>query len=104
MEKTINLNNFESYIDRIIFLRGYDYYENHYVNFVKETKANVYVAEVEGTETYTVDVKLDDSLNIVETLCDCPYNMGEFCKHQVAVFLTLKGMKNSKSGEKNSKC
>lgn len=99
----MNLNNFESYIDRIIYLRGYDYYENDYVNFVKETETNVYVAEVEGTETYTVDVELDDSLNIVETLCDCPYDMGEFCKHQVAVFLTLKDIKNSVSGEKNSK-
>jgi uncharacterized Zn finger protein len=58
----MNLNNFESYIDRIILLRGYDYYENDYVNFVKETENNVYVAEVEGTETYTVDVKLDDNL------------------------------------------
>lgn len=102
MGKTINLNNFESYIDRIIFLRGYDYYENDYVNFVKETESNVYVAEVEGTEKYTVDVELDDSLNIVETLCDCPYDMGEFCKHQVAVFLTLKDMKNNVSGEKKS--
>lgn len=37
----MNLNNFESYIDRIIFLRGYDYYENDYVSFVKETKTNV---------------------------------------------------------------
>ncbi len=99
----MNLNNFESYIDRIIYLRGYDYYENDYVNFVKETETNVYVAEVEGTETYTVDVELDDSLNIVGTLCDCPYDMGEFCKHQVAVFLTLKDIKNSVSGEKNSK-
>ncbi|WHH61649.1 SWIM zinc finger family protein [Petroclostridium sp. X23] len=98
----MNLNNFESYIDRIIYLRGYDYYENGYVNFVKETEEHVYVAEVEGTETYTIDVELDDNLNIVETLCDCPFNMEEYCKHQVAVFLTLRDMKSNASVKKNS--
>lgn len=59
----MNLNDFESYIDRIIYLRGYDYYENGSVSFVKETEANVYVAEVEGTEIYTVNTELDKSLN-----------------------------------------
>lgn len=98
----MNLNDFESYIDRIIYLRGYDYYENGYVNFVKATEEHVYVAEVEGTETYTVDVELDEDLNIVETLCDCPYDIGEYCKHQVAVFLTLRDMKSTTSGKKNS--
>ncbi len=98
----MNLNNFESYIDRVIYLRGYDYYENNYVNFVKETENNIYVAEVEGTETYTVDIELDDGLNIVEALCDCPYDMGEFCKHQVAVFFTLKDMKNNTPAKGNA--
>ncbi len=96
----MNLNNFVSYIDRVIYLRGDDYYENGHVKFVKETEANVYVAKVEGTETYTVNVKLDDSLNIVETLCDCPYDIGQFCKHQVAVFLALQEIKNCESEER----
>ncbi len=97
----INLNNFESYIDRIIYLRGYDYYENGHVTFVKETEKRIFVAEIEGTETYNIDVELDSNLNIVETLCDCPYDMGEYCKHQVAVFLTLKDMKSNAPGKKN---
>jgi len=98
----MNLNNFESCIDRIICLREYDYYENGYVTFVKETEEHVYVAEVEGTETYTIDVELDENLNIVETLCNCPYDMGAYCKHQVAVFLTLRDMKSNASDKKNS--
>jgi biopolymer transport protein ExbD len=102
-KRMMNLNNFEDYIDRVICLRGYDYYKNGYVNSVEETETNVYVAEVEGTETYTVDVELDDNLNIIETFCDCPYDMGEFCKHQVAVFFSLREKENSASGEKKSK-
>jgi hypothetical protein len=98
----MNLNNFESYIDRIIFLRGYDYYENGYVISVEERSEGVFEAEVEGTQNYTVDVEIDENLNIVDTQCDCPYDMGEYCKHQVAVFLSLKDMKNNTSGKNDT--
>lgn len=97
----MNLTNFESYIERAVYVRGHEYYESRCVTSVKEIEADEFVAKVEGTETYTVDVELDESLNIVDTFCDCPYDMGEFCKHQVAVFLTLRDVKcgSSKEGE-----
>lgn len=91
----MNLDNFESYIDKKILARGYGYYENDYVTSVEETENNVYEAKVEGTELYTVEVELDDKVNIVDTQCDCPYDMGKYCKHQVAVFLALRDMKNN---------
>lgn len=93
--KNMNLNNFESYIDKKILARGYDYYENGYVTSVEETEDNVYEAEVEGSELYTVEVELDDQANIVDTQCDCPYDMGKYCKHQVAVFLMLENRKKT---------
>lgn len=107
----MNLNDFVEYIDQTIYLRGYDYYENDYVTSVKENAPNLFAAEVEGTETYSVEVELDESLNIVETSCDCPYDWGEHCKHQVAVFLALRDIKlngaektkeNLPSAKKNS--
>lgn len=97
----MNLSDFESYIDRIIFARGYDYYENDYVVSIEETDDNVYEAEVEGAELYTVKVKLDDEANIIGTQCDCPYDMGEYCKHQVAVFLVLRDKINKNSAAGN---
>ena len=33
----MNLSNFESYINKKILARGYDYYENNYVTSVEET-------------------------------------------------------------------
>lgn len=36
----MKLNSFKSYIDRIIYLRGYVYYENGYLTFIKETEEN----------------------------------------------------------------
>jgi hypothetical protein len=97
----MNLNNFESYIDKKIIARGYVYYENDYVTSVEEIDDNVYEAEVEGTDLYTVEVELDDEANIVDTGCDCPYDMGEYCKHQVAVFLALRNTINAIPDEKN---
>lgn len=93
----MNLNNFESSIDKKILARGLDYYENDYVSSVEEVEDNVYEAEVEGTDLYIVEVELDDQANIINTQCDCPYDMGEYCKHQVAVFLALRDIKNKTS-------
>ena len=95
----MDLQNFENFIDRVIFMRGYDYYEYDHVKYVKETKPNVYEAKVIGTDEYTVAVLIDEDLNITETYCDCPYDMGRYCKHQVAVFLTLRDIKTNVSEE-----
>ncbi|HAF17795.1 MAG TPA: hypothetical protein DCG84_05615 [Peptococcaceae bacterium] len=95
----MNLNDFEIHIDEMILERGYDYYENDRVISVEEKESNVYEAKVKGSELYTVEVELDDETNIVDTLCDCPYVMGKYCKHQVAVFFALQDMKNIIPGE-----
>lgn len=95
----MNLNNFESHINPVIFERGYGYYETGAVTSIKETDNNVWEAEVEGSDTYTVDVELDARGDIIYTVCDCPYDMGEYCKHQVAVFLTLRDLMNKKAGQ-----
>lgn len=95
----MNLNDFESFIDRKILARGRDYYENGRVLSVVETGNNEYEAKVDGTEPYTVDVELDGEGNIKDTVCNCPYDMGEYCKHQAAVFLTLRDMKRNTAGE-----
>ncbi|MFZ3132048.1 MAG: SWIM zinc finger family protein [Desulfosporosinus sp.] len=97
----MNLNYFENPIEKKILARGYEYYENDYVISVEETEENVFEAEVEGTELYTVEVKLDDQANIIDTKCDCPYDMGVYCKHQVAVFLALRDMKNNQTKGNN---
>jgi len=89
----MNLNNFESFIDKKILARGREYIEDCRVLSVEETGHNVFEAGVEGTELYSVEVELDAEGNIIDTSCDCPYDMGEYCKHQAAVLLTLRDMK-----------
>lgn len=89
----MNLNNFGNYIDKKILDRGYNYYTDDHVLSVTQTEDNVYEAEVEGTDTYTVKVELDEENEIIDAVCDCPYDMGEYCKHQAAVFFELKNLK-----------
>ena len=93
----MNLNNFDSCIDKKILTRGIDYYKNNQVISIEETDDNLYEAEVEGSDLYLVEVELDDQDNIVDTQCDCPYDLGEYCKHQAAVFYALRDIKNNSS-------
>lgn len=90
----MNLNDFEKYIDATILHRGKDYYTSKCVLSIVEVAGLSYEAEVEGTDIYLVRVKLDSNNNIVRTSCDCPYDMGKYCKHQAAVFYALQNMQH----------
>ncbi len=95
----MNLEDFENYIDYKILARGRNYFEDGRVLRVEEIRHNVYLAKVDGTKLYSVEIELDDEGDILDTVCDCPYDMGEYCKHQVAVFLTLRDGRNESSCE-----
>ncbi|MFD1738065.1 SWIM zinc finger domain-containing protein [Bacillus salitolerans] len=85
----MKLSNFEEYIDDTILKRGKDYFVKGRVEDVTVVSHGHYSGHVVGTEDYRVDVVVSDEGNIMDSYCDCPYNMSEFCKHQVAVFYTL---------------
>ena len=84
----LTLDNFESSVDREILKRGQQYFLNKSILNLEETEEQLWEAEVEGTEVYTVNVRLKDR-EIVEYSCNCPYD-GYTCKHAVSVFLALK--------------
>lgn len=86
----MNLENFEDDINYKILDRGYDYYiENHILDCTEE-EFNTYHFEVEGSEDYEVIVKLDDNKEIIMSYCNCPYDYGPICKHEVAAYYYLK--------------
>lgn len=86
----MNLNNFEKYIGDLIVYRGEHYYVNKYVKKINQTKDGDYKATVSGSKKYTVKVKLDQANNIIASGCTCPYDFGDICKHEVAVFFELR--------------
>lgn len=96
----MNIAAFDEYIDDLILKRGKDYYLNGHIKSIEEIKKNNYIVEVAGTDSYLVQVLTSDSGDIVNSNCDCPYDRGEFCKHQVASFFALRDGRDT-TPEKN---
>ena len=86
----MNLNSFEASFPLIILARGRAYFENGNVIDLEKVSSYQYEAEVAGSYTYDVTVKLDNNQNIVKLTCDCPYDAGLYCKHQAAVLFALR--------------
>lgn len=86
----MNLKNFEEYFDKTILQRGKNYYNGGAVLSIEKTFENEYTAEVEGSELYDVTVEMHDNGNIYDINCDCPYDMGQYCKHEAAVLYALR--------------
>jgi len=85
----MNIQNFEQFIDSKILQRGKDYYTfGHIISL--EYENDKWVAEVDGSEEYSISISLSGEGEILNTYCDCPYDFGIYCKHQVAVFFALK--------------
>ncbi len=83
------LNQFEESIDNTIVERGLSYFENGYVHEPVEIQSGVFEAIVEGSDDYTVHLRVSDGV-VTESDCDCPYDIGPVCKHIVAVLYCLR--------------
>lgn len=84
----MNLTNFQDYISSTIVKRGKNYFKSGHVLELTQLTNTDWEATVEGTDDYTVRVKLSPDEKILSTDCDCPYD-GPYCKHEVAVFYAL---------------
>ncbi|WP_425447277.1 SWIM zinc finger family protein [Dethiothermospora halolimnae] len=93
----MNIKDFEQHIDSKILNRGYDYYDNGNIIEIYEQGEDEYTFIIEGREDYEVTVKLDDKGDIVYSYCNCPYNFGPVCKHEVATYFQLFEIFNSKN-------
>ncbi len=86
----MNLKNFEQHIERKIIDRGFDYYENDSIEQVDQVGELEFSANVWGTDEYSVFIKLNRDLEVVEHDCDCPYDWGVYCKHEVALLYYIR--------------
>ena len=93
----MNLNNFKKVIDRTIVDRGYNYYIEVNVLEDYEQTENKYSFHIEGSDDYEVLVELGDNGEILYSECDCPYDFGPVCKHEVAAYYQLVHMINNKA-------
>ena len=98
----MNLNNFEERIERKIIDRGFSYYENDYVEDFEQVDKGEFTAIVEGSESYSIFINLDKNLEIIDHSCNCPYDWGEYCKHEVAVLFYIKDSEEYKKKPDNT--
>ena len=89
----MKLIDFEQFVDNKILKRGLNYFENGQVVSLVSKDRKLYKARVEGSEVYRVEISIDKNDEITESYCDCPYDLGEFCKHEAAVLFALKNEK-----------
>lgn len=85
----MNINNFKNYINKTIVDIGYSYYIEGNVVEAFEQDENEYIFHIEGSDEYEVLVAIEDNGNILNSECDCPYDFGPVCKHEVAAYFQL---------------
>ncbi len=99
MRTEISIHNFDKVIDDIILERGWDYYCDGHIKELDVFDDEV-SAVVEGSYDYKVRMTLDTNGNVLNHYCNCPYDWGEYCKHEAAVMYALREnfKSNSQSG------
>lgn len=91
--KEMNINKFESMINKTILERGRSYYLEGNVVDSYEQRQNEYVFHIEGRDCYEIILEIGNEGEIVYSECDCPYD-GPVCKHEVAAYFQLYEMLN----------
>lgn len=95
----MTLKNFEGLIEAKIVERGYDYYKRGRIPKVEQVGEGEFNARAFGSDDYEVYVKTDGE-KIIESECDCPYDWGNVCKHEVAVYYQIRYGNFTDSGNK----
>ncbi|MBP3362145.1 MAG: SWIM zinc finger family protein [Clostridia bacterium] len=85
----LNLYSFEDSIDSDVLKRGYDYFVFGHVQNIAVSNGTAHI-KVSGSKKYDVYINFDEDYNIISSDCDCPYEYGVYCKHEVAAMYALR--------------
>ncbi len=84
------ISDFESdLIDERILDRGREYFVMGKVGGLRHADGKTILAKVDGSQIYNIRVSINGD-EIMSWSCSCPYDLGDICKHVVAVFFALK--------------
>lgn len=93
--------SWKDYFSPVILAQGYDYYVFDHVLDIEENDIG-YTATVDGSESYTVNIDIEDG-ELIDADCSCPYSEdGNYCKHEVAVLYYIENMDAEDSKEKEN--
>jgi hypothetical protein len=90
----MNIHDFKRHIDKTILDRGYGYYIDGSVTKASKQSENTFLFHVVGSVDYEVLVEMAVNGQILYSECDCPYDFGPVCKHEVAAYFRLSKMLN----------
>lgn len=85
----LRLDNFEQAVEPVIVKRGKSYFRSGCVVQFSDEDGEV-KAVVIGSDRYKVSMTIDRNGVIHEHRCNCPYDWGNVCKHEVAVLYYLR--------------
>ncbi|MDR2870222.1 MAG: hypothetical protein LBV04_07220 [Deferribacteraceae bacterium] len=99
----MNINTFDNEISPNILKRGKEYFSNAAVKNLQDLGDGRYAAVVAGSYSYKVQVALAKDGDIYSLGCNCPYELGDICKHEVAVLLAIRKDPIAQPSEKKRK-
>lgn len=85
----MRIDDFENEIDATILGRGQAYFEEGAVVELEQVRQGLYEATVAGSDDYIVEVEIRQG-EVKALECDCPYDYGPVCKHEVAVLYAIR--------------
>ncbi len=101
----MTIKDFEKNISSDLLDRGNNYFMEECVDNLDEVDSGLWMAQVYGTHTYTVEVRTHKT-QIKGWDCNCPYDHGPICKHVIATFYAIAEnmeLKKSQSKQKTGK-
>ncbi|GAB3219629.1 SWIM zinc finger family protein [Spirosoma arcticum] len=84
----ITLDNFDQQLPKDLIKKAQPYFQNGAVLYVEQNDDGTWQAEVEGSDTYSIEITLDGR-TVTDSFCDCPVE-GAICKHVVATLFALR--------------
>ena len=84
----MTIKDFEKNISSDLLERGNNYFMDECVDNLDEIDSGLWMAQVYGTYTYTVEVRTRKT-QIKGWDCNCPYDHGPICKHVIATFYAI---------------
>lgn len=87
---TITINNIEKFVDPKVLERGTSYLTSQSIIEIEEIYQNDFSGIIGGSELYNINIRINESSELLTHECTCPYNTGPICKHKVAVILRIR--------------
>lgn len=85
----MRIDDFENHVNPRIVDRGRDYFSDGHVGNLR-LDGETFSALVRGTEDYHVSAEVTGEGEILSLDCDCPYDLGPFCKHELALLFAIR--------------